>query len=468
VVPEVQEAVGVEKMKQISAIDVVYFPRLGFMVAMNIGSSTKSMISERSEWTQLPNLEFRFSQQEVHYYKTKKMRDLDEEIGDINGLIMDKEVEILHDLEMRVKQILAPQTLPNVQTAADSACFDFLTLVDVTTELDVVLTLAWCSHVHKWIKPEVTESGAVKIKNGRHPIQKELKTGFVPNDTVMCHEAYGRCMVITGANGSGKSVYLKQIGLIVLLSHIGCYVPADSCSLPVFKRMFGRLQNMETVMHDKSAFAIDLCQVKRMIDASTPQTLLLIDEFGKGTCTDDGVGLCAASLRHLMKDTETMPYIIMTTHFHELFQHDLLKGLPIDMWTMQVMMKFRGGMTAFSDQYQRSKEDDEIVQDVSYLYKLMPGRSEMSLGVCCAQLAGLDASLIHRGKLVSYYATHSETLVCVASVVAESFQNGTTLIEPIFTPDEAERLQECEVIWQEFAATKLTSETVSDLLSRIA
>ena len=487
---------------QIEHIDVVYYPQLGFLVSVHVRLNDQlpqSQVSNRttSQWTSVPGLEFQFSSSlpsqpsssgtsaaappassssalglssagciGVVHYKCQKVRELDEQVGDVHVEIVDRELEILSELQGQVQNLLAPREFPPlgcVQLMNDTGLgagtgesedgspdggaradhhhlndtnelqqqvMDVVVVMEIVQELACLVALARCSFEYQWVRPDLVESGgALRIVNGWHPIQNMVTNVFIPNDTRLGQdsdeeEMNPKVLVITGANGSGKSVYLKQVGLIVYLAHLGCYVPAESAQVPLFKRILTRLQTMESASLDASAFKIDLGQVGEMMDdacARSDESLILMDEFGKGTATSDGIGLLAATMRYLTHTSSQQsthdddvdgdaeqavvtvpkkkqsPYMLIVTHFHQLIQKDLLAGIPCSFGTFQVMLRLRDGQTVMStDLGHRHVSVDEL-EDVSYLYQLTPGYSTSSLGVYCAYLNSIDMECIKRG-----------------------------------------------------------------------
>ena len=227
--------------------------------------------------------------------------------------------------------------------------------------LDVLIAFSIVSTEFNYVKPSISDSeGLFLIKEGRHPLleltispspssqtlplsvrygliqengggeKKEERmmpppssssqTHFIPNDTFLSSEK--RIGFITGPNSSGKSVYLKQVGLICYMAHLGCYVPAERAVISLIDQLFTRISTFESSSIPLSAFAIDLAQISKAFQQATTKSLLLIDEFGKGTTPADGVSLMAASLRHLL----TMGVRgLVSTHFHEIFKDGILR-----------------------------------------------------------------------------------------------------------------------------------------------
>ena len=214
--------------------------------------------------------------------------DLDDTIGDIHGLIVDKEIEIMHEL---------------VSFALTHA-IKLVELTSIFSELDCLLSLAEAAKRLNYVRPTLTEENKLDIREGRyasnffmhvsilslfsmarHPLQELVVDTFIPNDTLIgqVKPAKPQVIFLTGPNYSGKSVYLKHIALITFLAHIGSFVPAQEATIGLTDKIFTRIQSQESVSKLQSTFMIDLQQVSFALRNATRNSLVLIDEFGKGT-----------------------------------------------------------------------------------------------------------------------------------------------------------------------------------------
>jgi DNA mismatch repair protein MSH5 len=276
------------------SLSVVFFPQIGYLVAISADHNQKQTFFD------VPP---HFSSEEYDYYKTPRMIQLDEELGDISSKIFDREFAIVDEVRMKILTF-EREILETCRAAAT---------------LDCVLAFAVAAVERDWVEPELVQEPVLLIEGGRHPLCELCVDTFVPNDTVMdaaCNQPV--LQVLTGPNNSGKSIYLKQVGLIVYLAHLGSWVPAKSCQLGLTDRIFSRIQSLESCSMSHSSFGIDLNQVSVMLRNSTPKSLLLIDEFGKGTQSSDGVALLAATISYLDKLGDACPRTVVATHFHEL------------------------------------------------------------------------------------------------------------------------------------------------------
>ncbi|KAH1211441.1 DNA mismatch repair protein MSH5 [Glycine max] len=272
-----------------------------------------------------------------YFYRTPKTRELDSLLGDIHHKILDMERAITRDLFSRI--LLFQTHLIKVATFA--------------AELDCFLSMALVARQNNYVRPSLTEENLLDIKNGRHVLQEMTVDTFIPNDTKILHD--GRINIITGPNFSGKSIYLKQVAIIVFLSHIGSFVPADAATVG------SRLMTAE-----QSTFMIDLLQIGMMLRHATSRSLCLVDEFGKGTLTEDGIGLLAGTINHFVT-TDEPPKVFVCTHLMDLLHgHSLTKSEQIKFYTMSIL---------------RPDGNSTHIEDIVFLYRLVPGHAHHSYGV---------------------------------------------------------------------------------------
>lgn len=309
-------------------------------------------------------------------------------------------------------------------------------------ELDSLLALAAGSSLYNWVVPEMTHENVVHIEGGRHPVQEFVVASFIKNDCHLSGDASvadqdpqsgevssitresiecPSMLVLTGPNHSGKSVYMKQVALIVYLAHIGCYVPADRARIGITDRILTRIATRESVSRNESSFSIDLRQVAFAMNFATRQSLVLIDEFGKGTDSLDGAGLMTALLSHLSTPGPDRPKVLAATHFHEIFEnHFLQESTEMAFAHMEVLLDF----------------DTPVMEEqVTYLYQLVPGRSRSSFGTRCAALNGIDEVVVQRAEAIMLLLVKNEDLEVTCSKLSEA---------------EAERLGEAETVARYF------------------
>ncbi|KAG8068169.1 hypothetical protein GUJ93_ZPchr0005g15287 [Zizania palustris] len=341
---------------------IVYVHQIGYLMCFFDEKISDALL------VGLQDFEFAFSEEgdeRRFYYHTQKTRELDNLLGDIYHKILDMERAIIRDLVCRICQFV-PQLTKAVNFAA---------------ELDCILSLAIVARQNNYVRPILTEASILEIQNGRHALQEMTVDTFVPNDTKI-HSA-GRINIITGPNYSGKSIYIKQVALVVFLAHIGSFVPADSAIVGLTDRIFCAMGS-KSMTTEQSTFMIDLHQVGTMLRHATSRSLCLLDEFGKGTLTEDGIGLLGGTINHFT-NYDCPPKVLLSTHLTEIFTENYLpQSEHIKCCTMSVLNP--DGQT----------NNDDIV----FLYRLVPGQALLSFGLHCAQLAGVPSEVVERAVTV--------------------------------------------------------------------
>ncbi|UYV80047.1 msh-5 [Cordylochernes scorpioides] len=343
----------------IQQCSVLYLPQLGYLLAI---PATEEM--KITNIYDIPGLEYVFVSGNIAHYKSTGTRELDGLLGDIQCEITDQETKIMHNLQNEILKI-------------SSVLQDILTYI---AQLDCLLALALTSREMNYIKPEIVNDGIFSITNGRHPLQELCTPCFVANST-QSNGDHEKVVIITGPNASGKSVYLKQVALIVYLAHVGSYVPAQSARISIVDHIFTRVYTLESVAVRLSTFMIDLNQISLALKYATAQSLVIIDEFGKGTEAVDGCSLLTASLFHWLRKGPECPHLLVSTHFHSVLSkfHDFTGQVRFR--TMETMMS-----------------NNELV----YLYKLIDGTCNDSHALHVAFQAGLPSSLIERIRHISH------------------------------------------------------------------
>ena len=235
------------------AIKTVYYPQIGFLIVVPRNDETEDQL----QYFQQFGLRYHFSSDRSLYFKNASMDELDQEVGDIHHLIIEQETTISVKLERFILQFSESINKLN----------------DVTAKLDCILSMVICCSEFNLSLPIMTKDPVLQIKEGRNVLQELTVDTFIPNDTNM-----GRCIqIVTGANSSGKSCYLKQVGLIVFMAHIGSFIPAAPDSvIGIVDRIMTRIQTQDSISVNQSSFAIDLLQMKTMVDYSSHRSLLLI------------------------------------------------------------------------------------------------------------------------------------------------------------------------------------------------
>lgn len=399
-VPELNLTPGVP----VPTLNVIYLPQLGFHVLVPLEE-----LNSLTEQGIQPNWERVFTTEKSAYFKTTKTRRMDAELGDIWAVMCDIEIEISHDL---AQQVLERE--------------DFLIEAsDLCGELDTMLALAHGVTEYKLVRPDIVGENVIEIRAGRHLLQELTVPAYVANDTFMVggsgedaddtHSDPLRnpsMLLLTGPNFSGKSVYLKQVALIVYMAQVGSFVPAETARLGITDKIMTRITTRETVSRCQSSFMIDLQQVSWALKAFTPRSLLVIDEFGKGTDNCDGAGLAAGVFSHLLSRGNQAPKVLASTHFHEIFEQGLmatdLLGLGLRQMEVQLAEKKAPECAAGTHK-----------SEVTYLYNVRPGRSILSYGAQCAAMNGVPENVVNRACELTSLAMSGEDLVSACSYMPE-------------------------------------------------
>ncbi len=240
---------------------------------------------------------------------------------------------------------------------------------------DVIYSLAETAFKGNYCMPHINNSGSIVIRDGRHPVvEKMLKdTMFVPNDTVMDH-GENRLIILTGPNMAGKSTYMRQTALIVLMAQIGSFVPASSADIGIVDKLFTRVGASDDIASGQSTFMLEMTEVSNILKNATRRSLVILDEIGRGTSTFDGLSIAWAVAEHMR--TKIGAKTLFATHYHELSQlEDIQEGVK----NYRVAVKKRG-------------------DDITFLRKIIKGSADDSYGIEVAALAGLPKSVIKRAK----------------------------------------------------------------------
>ncbi len=243
--------------------------------------------------------------------------------------------------------------------------------------IDVVSALAEVAAARNYVRPLVDDSRLIDIRDGRHPtLETLLPTGtFVPNDAMLDDGAH-RITILTGPNMAGKSSYLRQIALIVLMAQIGAFVPAASAHIGVVDRIFTRIGAQDDIASGQSTFMVEMLETANMLHHATPRSLVLLDEIGRGTSTWDGLAIARALVEHLHNASRLGCRTLFATHFHELTA--LADHLPgVCCVRMDVL-----------------EEGDRVV----FLHRVVPGAADRSYGIHVAEIAGLPRAVTRRAQ----------------------------------------------------------------------
>ncbi|KAM6127090.1 mutS protein homolog 5 [Pterocles gutturalis] len=369
---------------------VIYIPLIGFLLSI---PRLPTMV-DKSDF-EIEGLDFMFLSDNKLHYRSARTKELDSLLGDLHCEIRDQETLIMHQLQTKILE--KSEVLNNV--------------IEYTAHLDVLLALAVMARENAYCRPRFTHRHGFHIKDGRHPLMELCAKTFVANPA-NSGEATRRIKIITGPNSSGKSVYLKQVGLIVFMALIGSYVPAAEAEIGVIDGIYTRIHSRESVSVGLSTFMIDLNQVAKAVNNATERSLVLIDEFGKGTNTLDGLSLLAAVLRYWISQGTQCPQVFVSTNFHSLMQLELLPDTPlVECLTMET-----------------HQDGDELI----FFYQIKQGMSTISHAANIAALAGMPAKIIERGLEVS-----------------ELIRNGKA-IKSIDHPSKGDQMEKCKSVVEKF------------------
>ncbi len=246
-------------------------------------------------------------------------------------------------------------------------------------EADALASLAAVAVRNGYCRPDVDESGTIEIREGRHPVvERVLKDAlFVPNDTFL-GERESRVAIITGPNMAGKSTYMRQVALIVLMAQMGSFVPAARARVGVVDRIFTRVGASDDLSAGQSTFMVEMTEVADILRCATKRSLLILDEIGRGTSTYDGMSIARAVLEHCANPRTLGAKTLFATHYHELTE--LENSLPGAV-NCNIAVKTRG-------------------EEIIFLRKILPGGADRSYGIEVAKLAGLPDNVLRRARAV--------------------------------------------------------------------
>ncbi|HOJ01782.1 MAG TPA: DNA mismatch repair protein MutS [Anaerolineaceae bacterium] len=287
------------------------------------------------------------------------------EMKEYESIVLNAE-ERIHQLELRLFKEICQKITAFVEDLSSTA--------QALAELDVFIGLADAAVNNRYCKPVITDEKVVQIIEGRHPVveRTQLSRAFIPNDLSFDEKEFIK--IITGPNMSGKSTFLRQVALIILLAQIGSYVPADSATIGVVDRIFTRIGAQDEIHAGQSTFMVEMTETANILNNASSRSLLILDEIGRGTSTYDGLSIAWAVLEYVHNHPDLRSRTLFATHYHELTQ--LGETLP----------------HAANYNVAVSETDGSVV----FLYKIIEGGTDRSYGIHVAQLAGLPRNVITR------------------------------------------------------------------------
>lgn len=295
-------------------------------------------------------------------YTTNRLQELEQQLNESSTKIL----ELERDLFIEVRRELARHTAYLLQIA------------DEIANTDVIASFAQAALTHRWVRPDVDDSTVFEIHGGRHPVvENHIPTGeFVPNDTYIasCCEGIPSFDLITGPNMAGKSTYLRQNALIALLAQTGSFIPADKAHIGIVDRIFCRVGASDNLAKGESTFLVEMTETANILHAATKRSLVIMDEVGRGTSTEDGLAIARSVSEYLLDNIKCKTFF--ATHYHELsrMDHPNLRFLCMDV--------------------------REEAGSVVFLRKIKEGVTQNSYGIHVASLAGIPSPVIERAKVI--------------------------------------------------------------------
>lgn len=365
---------------------------------------------------------------------TNGERYITEELKQLEEKILTSEERALA-LEARILEYVLKQLSSRLE--------DLLKIAEVIANLDCLTALATVAKNRKYVRPQiVSAAGELKITEGRHPVVEALsKERFVPNDTLMDEEE-NRSLIITGPNMAGKSTYMRQVALIAIMAHIGSFVPAKSAQIPLIDRVFTRVGASDNLVYDQSTFMVEMTEVAAILLNATKNSLLVLDEVGRGTSTYDGLSIAWAVVEYLAEKVRAKT--LFATHYHELTElENTIDGVK----NYKVTVREIGG-------------------GVVFLRKIQRGGANRSFGIEVASLAGVPKDVTDRAKgilkVLEKNDVAKKSAISLSEIaVAETSDRKITAEEPI----EERKLSEVEEILSETDVNTLSPMQALLLLS---
>ena len=299
---------------------------------------------------------------------TNGERYITEELNELESKVLGAEEKLIsleYKLFIQIRDILA-QNIKRLQSTAN-----------IIATIDVLTSLAKVAEDMNYVCPIVDNSGEIYIKNGRHPvIEKMIDSGsFVANDTFLNKEQ-DRLSIITGPNMAGKSTYMRQVALITLMAQIGSFVPATSARIGVVDKIFTRVGASDDLSMGQSTFMVEMMEVATILREATANSLIILDEIGRGTSTYDGLSIAWAVVEHITNKEKCGAKTLFATHYHELTElENKIEGVK----NYSIAVKEKG-------------------EDIIFLRKIIPGGTDESYGIHVAKLAGVPQVVVKRSN----------------------------------------------------------------------
>lgn len=315
-------------------------------------------------------------------YTNAKLKELEDTILNAE----DKLFNLEYDLFCQIRDAIAAE-MERIQRTAKAIA-----------RLDVLASFSLVAERNHYVRPSMNEKGIIDIKEGRHPVVEQMMTGelFISNDTFLDNNKY--CVsIITGPNMAGKSTYMRQAALIVLMAQIGCFVPAKSANIGIVDRIFTRVGASDDLASGQSTFMVEMNEVANILRNATSNSLLILDEIGRGTSTFDGLSIAWAVIEHISNKKLLGAKTLFATHYHELTE---LEGKMSNVNNYCIAVKEKG-------------------DDIVFLRKIIKGGADKSYGIQVAKLAGVPEIVIDRAKEIVAQLCDNDILEKVQSIAIE-------------------------------------------------
>ena len=315
-------------------------------------------------------------------YTTPKLKELEDMILNAE----DKLTTLEYDLFCKIRDSIAAE-LERIQTTAKAIA-----------RLDVYTSLSLVSERNHYVRPKLNEKGIIDIKDGRHPVVEQMITNdmFIANDTFLDNNNH--CIsIITGPNMAGKSTYMRQTALIVLMAQIGCFVPAKNANIGIVDRIFTRVGASDDLASGQSTFMVEMNEVANILRNATADSLLILDEIGRGTSTFDGLSIAWAVIEHISNRRLLGAKTLFATHYHELTE---LEGKMSNVNNYCIAVK-------------------ECGDDIVFLRKIIKGGADKSYGIQVAKLAGVPDMVIGRAKEIVEQLTDNDIIEKIQTIAVD-------------------------------------------------
>lgn len=368
-------------------------------------------------------------------YTTPRLKELEDTILNAE----DKLQTLEYDVFCRIRDTIA-QELVRIQNTAKAIA-----------KLDVYASLSLVSERNHYVRPKLNEKGVIDIKDGRHPVVEQMITNdmFIANDTFLDNGSH--CIsVITGPNMAGKSTYMRQTALIVLMAQIGCFVPARTANIGIVDRIFTRVGASDDLASGQSTFMVEMNEVANILRNATSKSLLILDEIGRGTSTFDGLSIAWAVIEHISNRKLLGAKTLFATHYHELTE---LEGKMNNVNNYCIAVK-------------------ECGDDIVFLRKIVKGGADKSYGIQVAKLAGVPDMVIDRAKEIVEQLSDNDITEKVQSIAIDNKNDSKAKKQPKY--DEVDLAQMSlfdtvtdEDILKELMEIEVTTLTPLDALNTL-